>query len=125
MKRWLCKWLPIIFGCHQRPERSFFFHGKQFPICARCTGELIGIIVTPIGYFFLKNLPIWVFFVLLIPLVTDGLIQAKTKYESDNTKRLITGILFGIGLMMLFMISTAYCFNIGGDIGRKWRYSQL
>ena len=125
MKRWLYKWLPIIFGCHQRPERSFFFHGKQFPICARCTGELIGIIVTPIGYCFLKKLPIWVFFVLLIPLVTDGLIQAKTKYESNNTKRLITGVLFGIGLMMLFMISTAYCFNMGVDIGRKWRYSQL
>ena len=73
----------------------------------------------------MKNLPIWVFFVLLIPLVTDGLIQATKKYESDNTKRLITGILFGIGLMMLFMISTAYCFNIGVYNGRKWRYSQL
>ena len=35
--------LAIIFTaggliCHQRPERSFFLDGHQFPVCARCTG---------------------------------------------------------------------------------------
>ena len=29
-------------GCHQMPERSFFYKGKQFPVCARCTGVIIG-----------------------------------------------------------------------------------
>src|SRR4051812_167741 len=24
--------------CHQRPDRSFFWQGHQFPVCARCTG---------------------------------------------------------------------------------------
>lgn len=24
--------------CHQRPERSFFWDGHPFPVCARCTG---------------------------------------------------------------------------------------
>ena len=33
----------IIFSigsliCHQKPERSFFWDGHQFPVCARCTG---------------------------------------------------------------------------------------
>ena len=28
--------------CHQRPERSFFFHGEQLPVCARCTGLYAG-----------------------------------------------------------------------------------
>ncbi len=23
------KWLPIIFGCHHRPDRSFFYHGHS------------------------------------------------------------------------------------------------
>ena len=27
-------------GCHQRPDRSFSFRGRQFPLCARCTGVM-------------------------------------------------------------------------------------
>jgi len=30
------------FICHQRPERSFFLHGQQLPVCARCTGLYAG-----------------------------------------------------------------------------------
>jgi uncharacterized membrane protein len=30
------------FICHQRPERSFFVHGRQLPVCARCTGLYVG-----------------------------------------------------------------------------------
>jgi uncharacterized membrane protein len=30
------------FICHQRPERSFFLHGRQLPVCARCTGLYLG-----------------------------------------------------------------------------------
>jgi uncharacterized membrane protein len=30
------------FICHQRPERSFFLHGRQLPVCARCTGLYVG-----------------------------------------------------------------------------------
>ena len=35
--------LAIIFSvgsviCHQIPERSFYWAGQQFPVCARCTG---------------------------------------------------------------------------------------
>lgn len=28
--------------CHQRPERSFFLHGVQLPVCARCAGLYSG-----------------------------------------------------------------------------------
>jgi uncharacterized membrane protein len=30
------------FVCHQRPDRSFFFHGRQLAVCARCTGLYLG-----------------------------------------------------------------------------------
>src|SRR6266545_3773976 len=28
--------------CHQRPDRSFFIHGHQMAVCARCTGLYVG-----------------------------------------------------------------------------------
>ncbi len=41
-------------GCHQMPERSFFYKGYQFPLCARCTGvfagEIAGIALILAGY---------------------------------------------------------------------------
>jgi uncharacterized membrane protein len=30
------------FICHQRPERSFHWHGAQLAVCARCTGIYAG-----------------------------------------------------------------------------------
>lgn len=37
----------IVYGiggvvCHQRPERSFHWHGAQLAVCARCTGIYLG-----------------------------------------------------------------------------------
>jgi uncharacterized membrane protein len=38
------------FICHQRPERSFFFHGHQLAVCARCTGLYLGAaLAAPLG----------------------------------------------------------------------------
>ena len=31
--------------CHRIPERSFFFRGHQFPVCARCTGFYISLAI--------------------------------------------------------------------------------
>ncbi len=31
-------WVAGSFICHQRPERSFYAAGVQYPVCARCTG---------------------------------------------------------------------------------------
>ena len=52
--RFMYKWLPIFCGCHQRPERSFFVKGYQMPVCARCEGELIGILAALIAVWFLR-----------------------------------------------------------------------
>lgn len=104
--------LAICFGCHQRPDRSFYYKGKQFPICARCTGELVGIILGLLTLAFFQ-LPVLLNFLLLIPLVTDGFTQLLTKYESNNILRLITGILFGYGLTSLLIIPLHYAFDLG------------
>ena len=56
---------------------------------------------------------------LLIPLVIDGGVQALTRYESTNGKRLVTGILFGYGLVNLFLLTTAATFRWGADVGSR------
>lgn len=106
------KWLPIFFGCHSRKDRSFHFNGKQFPICARCTGELLGILFSiSIFYFYSPNLLTNIF--LMIPMLLDGFLQLATKYESTNSKRLLTGILFGYALCNLLIMSIIYTWTLG------------
>lgn len=80
-------------GCHQKPERSFFFKGYQFPLCARCTGIAIGHTVA----FLVAPFHVFKFSIalLMLPLAVDGLVQYYTSYESNNIKRLISGILYG------------------------------
>lgn len=99
----ISKFLRIFFMCHCRADRSFFYKGNQFPICARCTGELIGILFAIPFIFIFKNIS-WVYIIMLgLPLIIDGTIQLFTKYESNNLKRVITGFLFGIALMFILV----------------------
>lgn len=109
---WLYRWLPVIFGCHQRTDRSFFYNEKQLPLCARCTGELIGILLSVFLFLFVRP-HFFVCFLLCIPLVLDGFAQKLTAYESTNAMRLLTGILFGIGLVGMFWSSTSFVYNKG------------
>lgn len=98
------KWLPIIFGCHTRADRSFFLKEKQFPICARCTGELVGILLIATTYWIYHPITQYAI-ILLFPMILDGGIQLLTKYESNNTLRLLTGFLFGYALFQLLISS--------------------
>ena len=124
MRKWLYKWLPIIFGCHCREERSFYYKGKRFPICARCTGELVGMIVSAFSCFFFRFSLLWVIFIML-PMIADGAVQMFTSYESNNRRRFVTGFLFGFGLVMMFAIHTLYLYEIGLKIGRDIRNTFL
>ncbi len=95
--RWCCRWLPIVFGCHCRPDRSFYCKGRQFPLCARCTGELLGIVAAIFLFPFCAP-PVWAALPALLPLVADGFAQRLTRYESTNLRRLATGLAIGWGL---------------------------
>ena len=106
--------------CHRRPERSFFYKGKQFPVCARCTGFYISGIATIIlinlfpipyslttlllGIILLIPCAIDGFTQLFEPCAIDGFTQLFEMRESNNTLRFITGILGGIGLILVYEI---------------------
>lgn len=120
MEEKIYKWLPIIFGCHTRADRSFFYKGKKFPICARCTGELIGIIFSLLSSFiYIPSVKLSL--ILMIPMIIDGFTQSLTKYESNNILRVITGFLFGYGIFSLFVIFTVITFKYGYNLGLQYR----
>ncbi len=112
MRAFVYKWLPIFFGCHCKKERSFCFRGVQFPICARCTGELVGIIIFfCFCAWYRPTLGMTV--LLMIPLVIDGFLQFFTSYESTNGRRFMTGLFFGYAFASLFAKSVLFAYQAG------------
>jgi uncharacterized membrane protein len=91
--------------CHQRNDRSFYSGLRKFPVCARCTGIYLAL---PLGVVLALIFPVNPAFLipLLLPLILDGTIQLFSSYESNNKRRLVTGMLFGfaygMGLVMIF-----------------------
>lgn len=97
--------------CHQMPERSFFLGSYQFPLCARCTGIMLGRILAVLLFPFVL-LPLRTALILLpvlmLPLPIDGLTQRFTKYRSNNLKRVITGILWGFSTFTFIFTGIVY-----------------
>ncbi|WP_084403423.1 DUF2085 domain-containing protein [Epilithonimonas caeni] len=97
--------LKIQFSfCHKKPERSFFWKGKKFPLCARCTGIYLGYLSLPLFLCNFINLNILISILMIIPTYIDGFIQAVFNLESTNMRRLMTGFISGIGTMSLTVI---------------------
>ncbi len=111
--------------CHQLPDRSFFIHEHQTPLCARCTGMYLGFLT---GLIFLiirrrthaARMPSTSIISALIGFITimgiDGINStisiipgAPQLYHTTNIHRIVTGSLFGIAMCMLFfpVFSTA------------------
>nr|WP_263324932.1 DUF2085 domain-containing protein [Neobacillus sp. Marseille-Q6967] len=93
--------------CHQIEERSLTISGETLSVCARDTGIYVGIFST-LSYLIMskrkKSITIpsirMSFFLLLfiLPLIIDGLGSYLHLFESNNLRRLVTGILFGLVL---------------------------
>lgn len=114
------KFLRIFFGCHARPDRSFYWRGRQFPICARCTGELVGILIgIPVAI--LKGamcIPACILF--MLPLVLDGFRQLLTTYTSNNIRRVVTGLFFGLAFVSALIHFLNACVLIAGCVVRHF-----
>lgn len=92
-----------VCQCHQLPERSFFFRGMQFPVCARCTGILLGFVIAgPVISVFTRG-NMYVSSALVLLMVLDGLLQLWKIMKSDNIRRLLTGIGFGYGVFSIVL----------------------
>ena len=102
----MISWYRVVFeigriaGCHQRSDRSFFVRGKQFPVCARCTGVFFGYLVGGILFWFYK-IPFCFNIAFCAIMFADWLVQRLGWRESTNLRRLITGIVCGVGWIQL------------------------
>ena len=72
-------------------------------MCARCTGLILGYVIGVLAAVFVKGFDCKWFWILLIPMLLDGFVQLLGGIESTNQRRLITGILAGIGIIYGFI----------------------
>ncbi|MBU2524006.1 DUF2085 domain-containing protein [Patescibacteria group bacterium] len=88
--------------CNLRCERTPKYKGVVFLFCYRCTGVIIGGIFAAILKYLALSYSSWILLLLLTaPLIIDGFIQKLKIKESNNLKRFVTGILFGVGLAFI------------------------
>lgn len=106
----------LLFMCHRIPERSFFHNGKQFPICARCTGIMCGYIIAIICLVFVVSFSFLISILLLVPMTIDGTGQLYNKWKSTNSRRFITGLLAGFGIIFFIVNVTVFSFNQGQNL---------
>jgi len=93
----------ILCMCHRMEKRSFKINNFVFPLCARCTGQIIGIMLAIILFISGFILPILISFVLMIPMLIDGFTQLFMRRVSKNSIRLITGFMFSFGLIYFIL----------------------
>lgn len=112
------KFLAIAFMCHQRPDRSFFIKGKQFPLCARCTGILAGYFIGIIIALVTRCTHSMWYLLCLLPMIADGSLQKWCAIPSNNTRRFLTGISGGVGVIYVFINLHLSAVAIAGSIIR-------
>ncbi len=122
---------PILDGadwssyalCHRISDRSFTITGRQFPLCARCSGMYLGVALALVifalsGRMRRANLPPLKIMLLLVALIAimgiDGLNsyshffpQAPHLYEPLNWLRLATGLGTGIAMGVILVPALA------------------
>jgi uncharacterized membrane protein len=83
-------WLHKYWDCHRLPDRCFHIDGRQFHVCARCTGLIVGVpfslLLIPIRQF----MPI-IFYFFMTAFLIDGVTQLLKLRTSNNRLRFATG----------------------------------
>ena len=103
-------WYKFVFyligiTCHQAPEKSFYFAGNQIPVCGRCFGIYIGLTAGLLIYPLFKNIKntstpsLKLLPVFILPVLIDGAFN----FLQTNFERMLTGLIFGIGVVFYLL----------------------
>lgn len=116
--RFFQKYFGKVPLCNRTASRGFFIKDFCFPLCSRCTSIILSMLIF---YFLLVeiniNIDTFLFsylvfsFLFMIPTTIDYMKQFLTKKESTNIKRVVTGILAGIGISMLLYTIKYYHYD--------------
>jgi len=107
---WIFRWSNRLFRpyplCHSLPQRSFCYHGRYFGLCARCSAMYFSgflmILLFPVRQGLISPvISFLIGIIFIIPTAIDGITQFRGLRESTNTLRVITGILLGIGAVLV------------------------
>jgi uncharacterized membrane protein len=89
-------------NCHQLSERSLYLNDNQMPFCSRDLGIFAGLVLgLAVAMTFRWRIRLFWFVISLIPIALDGFAQTLTGYESENSIRILTGILAGTGVGLM------------------------
>ena len=98
--------------CHQLEERSYTIDGFQMPLCARCLGLHLGFLISslllicfksqrPTGFPGVRSLII--LGLVMAPAVADVVLSYLGVLGTDNTRRAVTGAMFGAALALVLL----------------------
>ncbi len=103
--------------CHGKPERCMWIKGSPFPLCTRCMGFyltlIVGLLLGPVALLLItpsSRIVLIIFSISIIPLAVDGWTQYLGWRRSNNTLRLITGLLAGLGAGYLSIYSLLWSY---------------
>ncbi len=108
-------YLALFFGCHQSSSRSFKIKNYVLPLCSRCTGIYFGIIIVAIISDY-RIFPFYIYPILGLPLIIDGLLQKFGNIQSANPRRFITGLLFAAMFVFVFSYAQYALYWLGTEI---------
>jgi uncharacterized membrane protein len=98
--------------CHGLPDRTIYFRNNAFPLCARCTGTLIGVLTLPIFHMEMMHPSIGLIVLFAAPAIFDAFTQFIGFRKSNNKLRLVTGFLLGTSISALIVISGKILVNM-------------
>lgn len=103
----MIKYFGKVPICNKRVSRGFFIKGFCFPLCCRCASIIFSMLIFYFIFFNIKLdyiIAAILSLVFTIPTSVDYMYQLLCKKESNNFRRVITGILAGIGLALIACI---------------------
>jgi uncharacterized membrane protein len=96
--------------CHQIPGRSFWVGDFTMAVCIRCFSFYFGGFCTLLFFLYRKKIS-WrkmsTYVFLMVPAVVDFLLEKFALYTNIYGLRFFTGLIFGIALFHLLILSVA------------------